>query len=288
MSPTEALKRIQEGLEWAADVLKAYESGSIRARLKDGDELVTAADHAVNRVLHQVLRCNGQGWLSEESVDDGSRLGKDQVWIVDPIDGTNEFVAGIPEWCVSIAFVQHGVAVAGGIMNPATHETFLGAADVGFTYIGEDAPAASAASLAGATVLASRREVRRGEWKGFRDCGFAILPLGSVAYKLARVAAGLADATWTLTPKREWDVAAGVALVEASGGFVGTLDFRRPTFNCAHTLLPGLVASKRQLKGEIVSLLRPRVAPGIISDEDLHATATAGEQGTADASLRSA
>lgn len=249
--------RIQEALERAAEALKPFESGSVQARLKDGDELVTEADHAVNRALHSILRCNGAGWLSEESVDDRSRLKNDQVWIVDPIDGTSEFVAGIPEWCVSIAFVQHGVAIAGGIMNPATHETFLGAAGSGFTYRGEDVPAASAAGLTGATVLASRSEVKRGEWEAFRNSAFTVKPMGSVAYKLARVAAGLADATWTLTPKHEWDVAAGVALVEASGGFVSTLDFSRPIFNRANVLLPGLVAARRGLEDEIVSLLRP-------------------------------
>ncbi|HET9177459.1 MAG TPA: 3'(2'),5'-bisphosphate nucleotidase CysQ [Terriglobia bacterium] len=263
MRPAEALTRIQEALEWAADVLKPFESGSARARLKDDDELVTAADHAVNKVLHSILRRKGEGWLSKESADDGSRLNNDRVWIVDPIGGTREFIAGVPEYCVSIAFVQQGVAVAGGIMNPATHETFLGAAGAGVTYMGEDVPVAAAASLAGATVLASRREVMRGEWEAFRNSGFAIRPLGSVAYKLARVAAGLADATWTLTPKHEWDVAAGVALMEASGGFVGTLDFRRPMFNRADTLLPGLAASRRNLEGEIVKLLRPRIAPNI-------------------------
>ena len=61
----------------------------------------------------------------------------------------------------------------------------------------------------GAVVLASRQEFNRGEWARFEGRNFAIRPTGSVAYKLALVAAGLADATWTLSPKHEWDVAAG-------------------------------------------------------------------------------
>lgn len=263
MVAAEVLARIQEALEWAADVLKPFESGSARLRLKGGDELVTAADHAVNRVLHGILWRKGEGWLSKGSADDGPRLNNDRVWMVDPIGGRREFIAGVPEYCVSIAFVEQGVAVAGGILNPATHETFLGGAGAGVTYLGEDVPAASGAGLAGATVLASRQEVMRGEWEAFRKSGFAIRPLGSVACRLARVAAGLADATWTLTPKHQWEVAAGVALVEASGGFVSTLDFRRPVFNRDNALLRGLVASRRNLEGEIVKLLRPRIAPDI-------------------------
>ena len=67
-------------------------------------------------------------------------------------------------------------------------------------------------------VLASRSEVKRGEWERFQNRGFEVKPCGSVAYKLAQVAAGLVDATWTLVPKNEWDVVAGVALVQGRRG----------------------------------------------------------------------
>jgi myo-inositol-1(or 4)-monophosphatase len=66
--------------------------------------------------------------------------------------------------------------------------------------------------------------------------------VGSVAYKLARVAAGLADATWTFVPKHEWDIAAGVALVQAAGGTVRTLGGLAPRFNQPASLLDGLLA----------------------------------------------
>ena len=80
--------------------------------------------------------------------------------------------------------------------------------------------------------------------------------MGSVAYKLALVAAGLADATWTLVPKNEWDVAAGAALVAAAGGEVWTLDAERPRFNRAKTLFRGFVATPPGLRAPILSLLR--------------------------------
>lgn len=261
MVATEALERIKEALEMAVEALEPFESGSVGARLKAGNELVTEADHAVNDVLHRVLQRDGEGWLSEESVDDRSRLENDRVWIVDPIDGTKEFVAGIPEWCVSVAFVQRGVAIAGGIVNPATRETFLGSAGSGLAYVGSGVPADSGNSFAGARVLASRSEVKRGEWEAFRGSAFSITPMGSVAYKLARVAAGLADATWTLTPKHEWDVAAGVALMEAAGGFVRTLDFARPVFNRPNALLQGLMASTPEIENEMADFLRSHALP---------------------------
>ena len=72
---------------------------------------------------------------------------KKQVWVVDPLDGTREFVAGIPEFCVSIAYVEDGRAVAGGICNPATNEVFLGAGLIGITYNGKPAQASQRKEL---------------------------------------------------------------------------------------------------------------------------------------------
>jgi myo-inositol-1(or 4)-monophosphatase len=103
-------------------------------------------------------------------------------------------------------------------------------------------------------VLASRSEVKRGEWEQFQGKNFEVRPTGSVAYKLACVAAGLADATWTLTPKHEWDVAAGVALIQSAGGFTGTLDQSPLLFNNRKPTLTGLLAGGAGLKNDIIAL----------------------------------
>ena len=84
-----------------------------------------------------------EGWLSEEDVDDLGRLSKQVVWVVDPLDGTREFVDGIPEWCISVGLVVDGIAVAGGVCNPATNELFLGGLKSGVTYNGRPAQAKS-------------------------------------------------------------------------------------------------------------------------------------------------
>ena len=106
--------------------------------------------------------------------------------------------------------------------------------------------------------MASRSEVKRGEWEPFRNAPIEIRPTGSVAYKLALVAAGLADATWTLTPKSEWDVAAGVALVKAGGGFVECLDGSGPPFNNPSPRLSGLIAGGAALREQIRTLILTR------------------------------
>jgi myo-inositol-1(or 4)-monophosphatase len=209
-------------------------------------------------VLFEALVRPGEGWLSEETVDDLARLSLKHVWVVDPLDGTSEFVAGIPEWCVSVALVEDGYPIAGGICNPATEEMFLGARGEGATYNGQRVVASERTGLSGAAVLASRSELRRGEWERFRDGKLEIRPMGSVAYKLALVAANRADATWTLTPKNEWDVAAGVALIEAAGGIVRSPVNSTLAFNKKFPTIPGLFACGRNLVNEISQLLQQR------------------------------
>jgi myo-inositol-1(or 4)-monophosphatase len=242
VSRNEDLERIQDALLRACEALRALrpEDRHIETKSTRGD-LVTNADLAVNQVLQEALPREGEGWLSEETADDPARLDCRRVWVVDPLDGTQEFVEGIPEWCISIGLVEDGRPVAGGISNPATGETFLGALETGVTLNGRPARARTATAVP-SEVLASRTEVKRGQWAEMPST-FAVTPMGSVAYKLARVAGGLTDATWTLVPKHEWDVAAGVALVLAGGGFVHALDWTEPVFNQRVPLLSGLVAS---------------------------------------------
>ena len=255
-SSIEILERIERALGEAVGVLSRFPSGSVKADRKPSDgSLVSEADRSVNRVLHEFLLRDQEGWLSEEDTDDLERLTKQRIWVVDPLDGTREFIAGVPEWSISVAMVEGGRAIAGGVLNPATGEIFLGSRETGITYNGRQAQASEKDGLEGAVVLASRTEVEHGEWARFQKASFVIHPMGSVAYKLARVAAGLADATWTLNPKSEWDVAAGVALVEAAGGHVQFLPNLRPTFNKKVTRLPGLIACGTLLRDQITCFL---------------------------------
>jgi myo-inositol-1(or 4)-monophosphatase len=255
MSSTETLQRIHSALEAAREVLKRFTPGAIQAEYKAGHDPVTEADRAVDAVLRKNLLRDGEGWLSEESVDDFSRLDKQRVWVVDPLDGTREFVQGIPEFCVSIAMVENNIPVAGGICNPATNELILGSRATGVTYNGQPAHPSQRNDLHGALVLASRSEVKRGEWKQFESAEFKIRPMGSVAYKLGLVSAGRADLTFTLVPKHEWDVAAGAALVESAGGWTLKLDHSPLRCNQKNPLISGLLAGGPLLKDPLLAML---------------------------------
>ncbi len=251
----DTLERIHAALEAARTVLNRFTPGAIETEYKIGHDPVTEADRAVDDILRKTLLRSGEGWLSEETVDDFTRLDKQRVWVVDPLDGTREFVQGIPEFCVSIAMVENGIPVAGGICNPATSELILGSRDTGVTYNGKPAQPSQRKDLHGALVLASRSEVKRGEWKQFESAAFNIRPMGSVAYKLGLVAAGRADLTFTLVPKNEWDVAAGAALVESAGGWVMKLDNSPLRCNQRNPLISGLLAGSPFLRDPLLAVL---------------------------------
>lgn len=260
-SSAENLERIHAALEAAREVLNRFTPGAIEAEYKVGHDPVTEADRAVDDILRKTLLRPGEGWLSEETVDDFTRLDKERVWVVDPLDGTREFVQGIPEFCVSIGMVENGIPVAGGICNPATDELILGSRDTGVTYNGEPARPSQRKNLHGALVLASRSETKRGEWQQFESAEFDTRAMGSVAYKLGLVSAGRADITFTLVPKNEWDVAAGAALVLSAGGFVQTLEHTDLMCNRKNPLLSGLIAGGPYLEGELMALLSAHLHP---------------------------
>lgn len=255
-SYSNVIERIEAALVAAREIFARFTPGKIETEYKSGHDPVTEADRALDAALRQNLLREGEGWLSEESADDLSRLDREWVWVVDPLDGTREFVQGIPEFCVSIAMVKRGRPVAAGICNPATRETFVGAIDCGLTYNGAPARSTQRSQLHGAVVLASRSETKRGEWEQFKNAPFKIKSMGSVAYKLARVSAGLEDITFTLTPKNEWDVAGGAALIASAGGFVQTLGSPL-TCNRKNPLIDGLIAGGPLLEDELLQFLAP-------------------------------
>jgi myo-inositol-1(or 4)-monophosphatase len=194
------------------------------------------------------------GWLSEETKDSPARLEKRRVWIVDPLDGTREFTLHVPEFCVCVALVEDGRPVVGVEYNPATDRLYSAARGAGTTMNGAPARVSAQPHVSLAKVLASRSEDKRGEWEPFKPYCHVVLT-GSVAYKLAELSVGNGDATFTLTPKNEWDVCAGALLVEEAGGKVTELDGRPMRFNRPSPLRPGMIASNGALHESLMALI---------------------------------
>ncbi len=254
------LGRIRAALEAASAQARVLLSS--RTPATDGR---TALDLHLDELLRELLVRDREGWLSEETEDDHARLQCARIWVVDAVDGTRELMQGLPEWCISIGLVEHGRVVAGGVCNPSTGELFLGSMETGLRVWGVPAQTAPWDPQR-IRVLASRTEFARGDWAEVNRERLLVRPLGSIAYKLARVAAGLADATRTQSPRHEWDVAGGVALVMAAGGWVTTSTGETPSFNRPLPLLPGIVAFSRHARchlspAEMQELLAPVVTP---------------------------
>lgn len=209
---------------------------------KENNDVLTQADLLANQILKKRLLAEfpDDGWLSEESVDDALRLSCRRVWVVDPIDGTREYAEGVPEYAVSVALIENGAVMLAAVFNPETDELFSALRGGGAFLNGK--PMHCKQSCQGQLLLlASRSECKRGEWDRFGE--EQVKPVGSIAYKLALVAAGLADATFSLGPKSEWDIAAGVLLVTEAGGVVTDVHRQPFVFNRANVLVDGIVAS---------------------------------------------
>jgi myo-inositol-1(or 4)-monophosphatase len=254
----EDLARIAAALSAAQEIVKRFTPGEVEARFKSGDDPVTEVDTLLDTLLREMLPREDEGWLSEETRDNPLRLDRRRVWVVDPLDGTREFVMGLPEWAISVGLVEDGVPVAGGICNPATGETIVGAIGHGVTLNGQPTSMSIRERLDGCEVLASRSEVTKGLWSAWDGAPYTVRAMGSVAYKLARVAAGLSDVTWTLVPKHEWDVAAGVALVHAAGGRTVAGSPEEERFNRPKPLLTRLIAAPSQLLPEVLDEIARR------------------------------
>jgi len=217
---------------------------------------VTAADLEANDRIRAIVSAAfpDDGWLSEETADSDARLRHARVWIVDPLDGTRELLDRVPELCVCVALVVDGAPVVAVQYNPIAERLYAAARGAGTTLNGAPARVTAQARLADARILASRSEHRRGEWDVFAPA-CRVVPTGSVAYKLAEVAAGVGDATFTLRPKNEWDVCAGVLLVEEAGGRVTGLDGEPLGFNRASTRLAGMVATNGVLHRAVMAMI---------------------------------
>ncbi|GGN32559.1 3'(2'),5'-bisphosphate nucleotidase CysQ [Deinococcus daejeonensis] len=217
------------------------------------DDPVTVADREASTLIMTALAAAfpADGLLSEEETDDRARLGHDRVWIVDPIDGTKEFSTGLPDYCVSIGLAVGGEPVLGVVYAPETDELFSGVVGQGVTLNGQPVPAPASGPDWRVAVSDTEhgRELHRTALPGMK-------PSGSIALKLARIAAAQVDATFTMSPRSEWDIAAGHALLRAAGGDLRRRDgrpvrYNQPRPHVEQGLIGGAPAALNWLEGQL-------------------------------------
>jgi 3'-phosphoadenosine 5'-phosphosulfate (PAPS) 3'-phosphatase/glutathione synthase/RimK-type ligase-like ATP-grasp enzyme len=243
----------------AGAVLRERRAGELEVREKAGGEPVTPADLESNRLIWAGLHAAfpGDAVFSEESPDSPERLRRQRVWIVDPLDATSDYVEKGDEYCVSIGLSIAGRPALGVVYNPTRGELVTGYGGAGVTLNGAPAAVTDPTTLEGARLHVSRKEWKRG--LGERLAGLPVEPMASMAYKLARVAAGLSDAAFSIAPRKEWGTCAGVALVLAAGGSATLLDGSEIRFNRAEPRQPlGMVAAGPRLRPILLDALREK------------------------------
>jgi len=206
---------------------------------------VTNIDYAVDALLaRRLLEARPEyGWLSEESPDDlDRRIGKARTFMLDPIDGTQALVKGNPQWTISVGIVDGQRAFAGVIYNPMTDELFLGGSGEPATLNGKPMHTTSRDTLDGAALFAPQGQIKERRWPTPWP-NIEIVKRASIAYRLASTAAGYGDGTVLIGFKNEWDIAAGVAILEAAGGIVSDLWGEPLVFNQPIPRAPGVAAS---------------------------------------------
>ena len=267
-SPALDLDVVRDGLEAAVgaanDAIREVVSrDSMRVGHKPGEGPVTEADHAADDVLHQRLMplIEGAHWLSEESKQEAPLIHGEPTWVVDPLDGTREFLRGLPEFGVSVGLFAGDELVMGAVGLPELREergvVLSGLVD------GERREARRDGELM--ESLEPRDEVRRVvvsrhdyEWRELQyQIPYETYPCGSAAVKLVHASTELADVYFSTGPRSVWDVAGGVAILEAVGGSLLMINGERLELSPQQISIPPYVAGN---EGSCLTLLR-RLAP---------------------------
>ncbi len=223
---------------------------------------VSEADIAVNDLLRERLTklVPDAGWVSEETeTDQAARMAR-MAWIVDPIDGTRAFIAGRPDWTISVALVEGGRPTLAALYAPVTEQMFLAGHGAGATLNGAAMCASHGDTLTGATIAGPKRYLDRLE-----RLDPSILPqpkVHSLALRLTRVGAGTLDVAFSSGGSHDWDLAAADLLVHEAGGLLTDFAGRPLRFNRADGVdgaHGALIAAGPARHGALLELVRDRM-----------------------------
>ncbi len=191
------------------------------------------------------------GWLSEETADESDRIERKRVWVVDPIDGTRDYLRGRTGWAVSVALVENRAVKYGVLSAPQREELWTAELDRGAWRNGDPIRCSQRSELVGARVPADSLP------KVDRDLVMVAKP-NSIALRIAMVAAGEADLLATLRWGREWDIAAAILIASEAGATVTGALGQPLTFNSPDAAAFGVLASSPGIHEAAIERLRER------------------------------
>jgi myo-inositol-1(or 4)-monophosphatase len=241
---------------------------------KGPGQVLTETDLAVDRALHESL-CSildSAAWLSEETADDGLRLERRHVWVVDPIDGTRSFAKGRPEFTISVALVEEGRSVLACLLNPATGECFEARTGGGATLNEQPLSMGEPADARQARIVLSSSERKIRQFDAFFPEA-RVSTIGSLAYKMALVAAGRFDAYFSWRSSHDWDIAAALLILEEAGGRASDRSGATLALNQPEPRHRGLIAASPALHDELAQISRRQLAAAEMPDPGLPAMA---------------
>ena len=214
---------------------------------------VSEADLAVDAFLKRELGklLPSAGWLSEETVDSDHRLDCDLIWLVDPIDGTRDFIRGRTGWAVSVALISGGRPLIGVLAAPARGEVWIATAGNGAFRNGEKLVASRCERFAGARVPADSLD------REDSDLAMVDKP-NSIALRIAMVGANEADLVATLRWGYEWDIAAATLIAREAGAQVSDAFGAPLAFNKRDPRAFGLLVSAPKIHRDAVVRLAER------------------------------
>lgn len=231
-------------------------------REKSRADLVTEADIAAQRAIHSVLHATfpDHGFLGEEDTPNSLRGrvadNSPPTWIVDPLDGTTNYVHDVPFYCVSIGLMVGGRLVVGVIFDPRQRELYAAAQGLGATLNGAAIRVSSAAQLKDGLISTGfppdpeAHDRNLVWWRVFAHRAQALRRTGSTALNLAYVACGRFDGYWAFD-NHPWDVAAGIVLTQEAGGQVSRVDGSQ-----LDVFKPDLVATNGRMHTEMLDAFR--------------------------------
>lgn len=226
---------------------------AVRHWEKEPGQPVSEADLLVDEELKRSLGhlAPDAAWLSEETADTAARTAHDRIWIVDPIDGTRDFVRGRTGWAVSVALAEKGRIVLAALSAPARDELWLAAVGQGATRNGTPIGASTRSTLAGARVPADSLP------KADRDLVPVFKP-NSIALRMAMVAADEADLVATVRWGAEWDIAAASLIATEAGALVTDALGAPLRFNRPRPMALGMLCCARAIHAAAVERLGDR------------------------------
>ena len=245
--PSEWIPALESAARRAGEKIMKIHAEGVEAEFKKDGSPVTEADRMAEEEILEALSSTAPQVpvVSEENAASHRISPPDRFFLVDPLDGTKEFIEGVPQFVVSIAIVENGEPILGVLYNPVTKDIFTAAKGEGAFLNDEPVHCVTKDSIGDMVILNSRSETRRGLWKPFADTFGELRAIGSVAYKLGLTAAGKADIFASLRPKNEWDICAGNCIINEAGGKLIDLHGNIRRYNQENTIIePGLIAGE--------------------------------------------